>query len=652
MPSDKKIIELEQKVVDLKASLATIQKDNGIWDRVFTESYWGMVVCDAESLEILKVNPTYAKMHGYGLTELLGRTVHEVYSPESLKELPDILARIHLYGHSAYNTVHLRKDGSRFPVHTDSYEVEIEGRRLISVSIWDVTELEQNQKELALYRESLEELVKSRTEDLERTNEKLQIEMIGKETAEKDLAKANQEMINTLESISDGFIAVNHQWVITYANEAIAKALTGRGLDGKLVGTVFGFADWQRNHQMFWDSCQEVMVEGVRKRFEFYSNLMEHWLECSIYPTANGISIFFRYIDERKKLGKVVEEEHLRLYTLFNAFPGLIYIIEENNKIRFANHNFKKIFGDCEGQFCHTVVAGSSSPCQDCAKETRARDSVLSRSEYLYNHRLYEVYTQPYTDVDGTRLYFAVLIDITERKNADREYLRLERLNMVGEMAAGIAHEVRNPLTTVRGFLQLLSTKDIPQQYSDYYKIMIEELDRANLIITDFLSLAREKSLDFTLVNLAKIVNSLMPLLSADALNHDKEITLELEPVSDIEGDENELRQLLLNLARNGFEAMGRGGVLTIITLETDNYVILKISDQGGGLDPYVLERLGTPFLTTKEGGTGLGLAICQNIAVRHNALMEFASDTLGTTVSIKFPSSKKVKNHEDEIPR
>jgi two-component system, sporulation sensor kinase A len=640
MLNSKKVTELERKVADLEVALAKLQEDNRIWDRIFVENYWGMMVCDATTGELIKTNPSYEKMHGYGPSELLGKSIYDVFAPECHQDLPDIVRGIHENGHCTYKSIHIRKDRSRFPVHTDSYEVEIQGRRLRVVSIWDITETEQNEKELARYRESLEDLVKSRTDDLERANEQLRVEIIQKEVAEKQLAKVNQEMIDTVESISDGFVAINHRWSVTYANKAVTRALKRHGFDGSLVGTVFGTSIWNK-HPIIWDATQEVMKVGLPKRFELYSDLMRHWIEISIYPMESGFSIFFRYIDDRKKLEKMVEEEHLRLYTLFNAFPGLIYVLEENHTIRFANSSFKAKFGQCEGQFCYAVIAGLDYPCSDCVIPFIVRNSTLSRNERLYDHRFYEVYSQPYTDVDGTRLIFKFLIDITDRKNADREFLRLERLNMVGEMAAGIAHEVRNPLTTVRGFLQLLSDKDSIQQFQEYFQIMIEELDRANLIITDFLSLAREKPSDFTSVNLTKIINSLMPLLSADALNQDKEISLELNQVSDIQGNENELRQLLLNLTRNGFEAMQDGMILTVKTLESNDFVLMQVSDQGGGLDPVILEKLGTPFLTTKERGTGLGLAICQSIAIRHNAVMEFDSDSTGTTVSVKFAFNK-----------
>ena len=636
MSTDEEIMELKQRVAHLEETLANVQKDNGIWYKIFAENYWGMMVCDAITFDFLKINQCYAEMHGYSIHELIGKSIYDVFAPECHKDIPEIVRRIHEQGHCAYKTVHIRKDGSRFPVHTDSYEVTFNARRIRVVSVWDITESERNEKELSQYRECLEEMVKSRTDELERTNEQLRSEILQKEAAEKELAKANQEMINTLESISDGFITVNRQWVITYVNNAMVKALEANGINGDIVGTGF-WETYKHGNEKIKDSCLRAMNDGQQSQFEYYATLMGHWAECSIYPTESGIASFLRNIDERKKNEKIVKDEHYRLYSLFNGFPGLICVQEESFKIRFANRSFKAKFGPCEGQPCYEAIAGLTSPCYECLTPIVSWNSIPLWNEVLIDNRTYEVHVQPFTDADGSRLIFKVLIDITERKNADRELARLERLNMVGEMAAGIAHEVRNPLTTVRGFLQLLDSKDKTKHHHEFFELMIQELDRANLIITDFLSLAKEKSADFTLINITNIVKSLVPLLSADALNQDKEISLELEVVPDFQGNENELRQLLLNLARNGLEAMQVGSTLTIQTLNLENRIILRVCDQGGGVDPMIFEKLGTPFLTTKERGTGLGLAICQSIAARHNAVINFESNRTGTTVTVKF---------------
>ena len=629
------IMELNAKVASLEVTLADVRVENEIWERIFLENSWGMAVTDIESGKLLKVNPLYAKMHGYSPSELIGESLYTVLcAPGHQEDLLKIRPRTHSY---AYNSVHIRKDGSCFPVRINNHEITVNSRRLKIVCIWDITESELKEKELSQYRETLEELVKFRTDELEKTNEKLRSEILQKESAENELAKANQEMFSILESIGDCFKAVNREWIITYVNKAMIKAREANGLKGNIVGLNY----WETHkvcNKTISEACLKVMNEGVPARFETYALTIGQWVEVSIYPTESGISIFLRNIEERRKIEKAVEEEHHRLYSLFNSFPGLIYLQEENHRIRFANNSFQAKFGSCIDKPCFEVIAGLPFPCPDCMSPMVLRNLTAVWKEMVFENRIYEVYSQPFIDADGSKLVFKVLIDITDRKSADRELARLERLNMVGEMAAGIAHEVRNPLTTVRGFLQLLQSKAETKNYHEFYQLMTDELDRANLILTDFLSLAKDKSRDFELINVTKIVKTLTPLLTADANNQDKKVTLEFEEVPDSYGNESELRQLILNLARNGLEAMSAGTTLTLRTHKSEDYIMLEVCDQGEGINPTILENLGTPFLTTKERGTGLGIAICQSIAVRHKGLINFDSDHMGTKVTVRFP--------------
>ena len=639
MSTDEVVSELTKKVTCLEAALAEVRQDKEILERIFTENFWGMVVTDVLNAELLKVNPRLAEMLGYSTIELIGKSSYDIYSPECHQGLPEIFRTIHERGHYAYKSKFRRKDESSFPVHIDSYEVTINSQRLRVVSIWDITESERKEKKLSHYRESLEELVKFRTKELERANVQLRSQIRQREAAENELAKANQEMINTLESISDCCVTINRQWVITYANKAMCKAIEVNGHKGDFVGRSF-WEIYDHGNKEIIEAFLKTMNEGHPTRLETFALLMGHWAELSIYPTESGLSAFSRNIDEKKKIEKALEEEHRRLYTLCDVTPGLVHVQEENYKIRFANSSFKAKFGAWEGKPCYEVIAGLKSPCPDCVASIVLESAAPLRREIFFGNRIYEIFLQPFVDADGSRLVFKVLVDITDKKNAERELARLDRLNIVGEMAAGIAHEVRNPLTTVHGFLQLLAAKDSTKQYHEFYALMIEELDRANSIITDFLSLASNKTSNFELISISRIVRSLSPLLSADALNQDKELCLELEQVTAILGNENELRQLILNLARNGLEAMQGGSTLTVQTFESENYIILRVRDQGAGIDPMILEKLGTPFLTTKERGTGLGLAISQSIAVRHNASINYESGPTGTTVTVKFPVS------------
>jgi PAS domain S-box-containing protein len=241
-------------------------------------------------------------------------------------------------------------------------------------------------------------------------------------------------------------------------------------------------------------------------------------------------------------------------------------------------------------------------------------------------------------ELGGVESFLAISENITERKHMEAELLRLDRLNTVGEMAAAIGHEVRNPMTTVRGYLQIMQRKKEFAEHQEQFNTMIEELDRANVIISDFLSLAKNRTIEFRQGNLNNIITLLMPLLQADALRSSHEIVTDLGNIPDIRLDEKEIRQMVLNLVRNGCEAMKTGGRLTIMTYAKKDKIVLGIRNTGPEIPPAVLRKLGTPFFTTKENGTGLGLPVCYRIAERHRAKIDVRTSPEGTTFIISFP--------------
>ncbi|WP_144504567.1 GAF domain-containing sensor histidine kinase [Bacillus mycoides] len=245
----------------------------------------------------------------------------------------------------------------------------------------------------------------------------------------------------------------------------------------------------------------------------------------------------------------------------------------------------------------------------------------------------HEVIAYPYDD--GICCIFK---NITEKKQYEQELKRLSNLDLIGQMAAGISHEIRNPMTTVRGFLQLLKEEHTYEKHNKYFNLMIEELDRANSIITEFLSIGNTRKSDLQMLDLNSIIHDIIPLIKIDTYNQNKYIQVDTNDIPELFLNRNEIRQLLINLYRNGLEAMSTGKFLTISTYkEGQNCVVLAVRDQGKGIRPEVLEKLGTPFYTTKDNGTGLGLGICYAIAARHNAKIEIQTGSEGTTFFVKF---------------
>jgi signal transduction histidine kinase len=217
----------------------------------------------------------------------------------------------------------------------------------------------------------------------------------------------------------------------------------------------------------------------------------------------------------------------------------------------------------------------------------------------------------------------------------EREISRLSRLDLLGELAGSIGHEVRNPLTTVRGYLQLLQQNH--KDYKHVYKTMIEEIDRANAIITKFLSVSKGSQQDFCENHLNNIIQTLFPLMEAKALMDDKTIKTDLGEIPSLYLDASQINQLILNLVNNGMDATPAGGTVTIRTYREQDDVILSVADEGSGIPPAYWGNIGKPFFTTKESGTGLGLSVCYTIARKHGARIDFTSSSNGTVFYVRF---------------
>lgn len=233
-----------------------------------------------------------------------------------------------------------------------------------------------------------------------------------------------------------------------------------------------------------------------------------------------------------------------------------------------------------------------------------------------------------------------MLHDITELSKLRAELGKMDRLSLVGQMAASITHEIRNPMAVIRGFMQLLQEKS-PAHLKEYYRIVMEEIDRANSIINDFLALAQNRIIEKEQVHLHDIIRQLSPLLWADANMRGQEIALKLaEDVPIFPVNVKEMKQLILNLSRNAMEAMEAmetGAVLTLETRFVGGRVQLRIQDTGPGIPADIVERLFEPFYTTKSKGTGLGLPLCLSICEQHDGTIEVHTGEDGTVFEAAF---------------
>jgi len=237
------------------------------------------------------------------------------------------------------------------------------------------------------------------------------------------------------------------------------------------------------------------------------------------------------------------------------------------------------------------------------------------------------------------------LRDLGEVKSLQAEVHRSERLAALGRMVAGMAHEIRNPLNSIRGFSQHLQGRfadDSSERRS--VDTIVREVDRLNRVITELLDFSRPKEPDLSEVDLNEIVKSTIVLIEGEAASQGVTTVEDLKTGGALlPGDADSLKQLLLNLFLNAIQAMSDGGVLTISTSTTTDRTILTVSDTGSGIEGVDLDRIFEPFYTTRETGTGLGLSIVHRIVQDHGGDIRLESSPgQGTTFAIRFPLAGK----------
>ncbi|MED1112937.1 sporulation sensor histidine kinase KinB [Bacillus paramycoides] len=225
------------------------------------------------------------------------------------------------------------------------------------------------------------------------------------------------------------------------------------------------------------------------------------------------------------------------------------------------------------------------------------------------------------------------------------EMQKSEKLNIVSELAASVAHEVRNPLTVVRGFIQLLeSTEDVKNK--EYMRLVLAELDRAEQIISDYLNLARPQIEKKEHICLSAQLIEMTTLMSSFAAMQGVYLQVEISESLYTIGDKTKLKQAIMNVVKNGIEAIqGNKGYLKVTAVQKDEMIVIRVKDSGVGMTKEQLARLGQPYYSLKEKGTGLGLMVTFSILQAHNGTLEYKSESgKGTEAIIILPA---VKNKE-----
>jgi len=237
-----------------------------------------------------------------------------------------------------------------------------------------------------------------------------------------------------------------------------------------------------------------------------------------------------------------------------------------------------------------------------------------------------------------------VFQDLTRLRRMEGELKRVDRLASLGTLSAQLAHEIRNPLASMRGSAQMLAgAEDVSASSSRLAGILVRESDRLSALVEDFLRFARPPPPTLAPTSLKAIAAETLEMLSSDPLARGVKVETQLrEVIAQLDGDQ--LRQVLLNLLRNAFAAVSAGGTVRVSTEARDGRAILKVWDSAGALAPDDQARIFEPFFSKRSGGTGLGLSMAHSIVHAHGGSIQVASSLAqGTEFAVEIPLSKEV---------
>lgn len=355
------------------------------------------------------------------------------------------------------------------------------------------------------------------------------------------------------------------------------------------------------------------------------------------------------YTTQLKDTARELQTTKQYLESFVNHTSDAIHVVGLDGRIQQVNTAFEVIFGWREdeiiGQQINNVPKEHLSTYERHIASVIAGGSVTDYEtvHYTKSGQLIDVSLTISAIRDEQRNIVAIATitrNITSRKQTEEMIRRSEKLSVVGQIAAGVAHEIRNPLTTIKGFIQLQKqTGHLSPQHLD---LVMLELDQINRIASEFLVFSKPEVPHTNLLDMNELLRDTMMLMEMEARQNLVEMAIHrLSDIPEIHGVGNQLKQVFVNVIKNSIEAMPEGGKIKIEldTCKDGNEVLLRFIDQGVGMPQEDLARMGEPFFTSKKLGTGLGIMICQQIIANHNGSMTFSSVVgLGTSVEIRLP--------------
>ncbi|WP_110114414.1 ATP-binding protein [Bacillus sp. CGMCC 1.16541] len=396
------------------------------------------------------------------------------------------------------------------------------------------------------------------------------------------------------------------------------------------------------------DKLSRKLAEGELEVYIFFQQY-KGWFFVFVTGITLYILVYNRARDLFDTQHKLVNKEYElqasneHYQSLFKHNPDAVFEISKEGKVRSVNPEGEAIMGYSRSEIGEAGMSKWVVP-EDVPlvkgyfhealhkRPSKFEFQVLNRDGDV---RILRSSLLPIVVNEQVSGVFMIARDITNYRRDEERMIESEKMSVIGQMAAAVAHEIRNPLTSLKGFVQLMQvTKDVNEEHLD---VMMSEINRINLISSEMLILGKKQHVSFQKENMTELLKQVVVLMKAEANLHDITIQLENEEThAYVMCDANQLKQVFINIIKNGVEAMSQHGMIHILLKKQHGEIIVTFKDNGVGMSPERINQIGTPFYSTKEAGTGLGLAVCYKIMERHQGFIVFESEVgKGTTVTV-----------------
>ncbi|MGD8191331.1 PAS domain-containing sensor histidine kinase [Brevibacillus ginsengisoli] len=460
------------------------------------------------------------------------------------------------------------------------------------------------------------------------------------------------ELINTLreqQGLTFKYTKIGEKFIHTLAEGQLCiqlgldpeKDVVGKGLEDFLPPQLANIT--LEYYRRAW-SGENVTYEGQLNGVHYLATLrpvIRHGEVVEVIGSCIDIS-------DRKAMEEALKKSEEQYRLIADNMTDVIGLLDVRGQIQYISPSIEKLTGRSDTLFHGKSILELTHP--DDSFHVRNKIQIMLEQKQSVqilcrllvsegNVRNFEIKAIPIIENDQVARILIVGRDISEKLMTEDLLRNSEKLSVIGQLAAGIAHEIRNPLTALRGFIQLLKKQSADNQ--SYYDVMLSELDRINYIASELLVLSKPQITSFRKNELISMLKSVLTIIETQAIMNNVQIFTDFQ--SDhmyIHSVDNQLKQVFMNILKNGIEAMPHGGEFIIHASKIDSeHIILRFIDNGIGIRKELLEKLGEPFYTTKANGTGLGLMVSKKIITEHNgSLLITSEEGEGTTVEIILP--------------